>query len=176
MNAPKREERERLAIKVLAKSAAWLAELQENIIGAGFTVEAYFTPVGGKGLCVIGGSAKGLSRDCLRPHRYLGGLLRQLNVNFERVNCTAIDKEVRAFAMSTDSEGLTPVATARLAILRKSKAELKEIQAKGAGDWYSVKRRYLSLLHEQQMPPFVFAGMVQDEGDEGGLLVTMNLE
>ena len=50
MSAPKRQERERLAIKVLAKSAAWLAELQEDVTKAGFDVEAYFTPGGGGSL------------------------------------------------------------------------------------------------------------------------------
>ena len=45
----------------------------------------------------------GINRYALRPDYKLGAELNKLNLNFERVNCTGIDKEVRAFSDLADT-------------------------------------------------------------------------
>ena len=68
---------------------------------------------------------------------------------------------MRAFTELPDAEGLDPESATRVTTLQRSKVELTELEGKGDEEWYFLKRRYLSLLHERQMPPVTFADLVQ---------------
>jgi hypothetical protein len=176
MNAPKRQSYEQLAIKFTAKSAVMAEEVAATVRATGFGASAFYSAAAGGALCLISGGASGISRDALRADRKLGKALEELSLDFERVGPTAIDKEVRAFTELPDAEGLDPESATRVTTLQRSKVELTELEGKGDEEWYFLKRRYLSLLHERQMPPVTFADLVQEEGDAGGLLVTMHLD
>lgn len=176
MSAPKRQNYEQLAIKFPAKSAAMAEEVAATVVAAGYGAHMFYSAAAGEALCLMSDGASGISRHALRPDRKLGKALQQLGLDYESVGRPAVDKVVRAYAADPDAQGLDPESAAHIAGLRRSKAGLEELERKGGDEWYTLQRRYLGLLDECQLPPVTFAGMVLQEGDAGGLLVTKNLE
>ena len=86
MLATKKQTRETLAITLETKSKAWLEELRTDLDMTGFTAVMFYLEKEAQTLCIISGCESGLNRDSLRPDRKLGGLLKKLAVNFERVS------------------------------------------------------------------------------------------